>query len=113
MGAGEEEGLSIVQSIINGLPGAVAYLSSDELVVRYASDDYRFFLPKMFRDRDVTGLKLKDIIYGNERNGILPLLRRASETKEAVDIKDVRIVTEEGARFWVELHAGALRGPVL
>jgi PAS domain S-box-containing protein len=108
MGAGEEGELSIVQSIINGLPGAVAYLSSDELVVRYASEDHLFFLPKMFRDRDVTGLKLKDIIYDNERGSLLPLLGRASETKESVDIKDVQIVNEEGERFWVELHASPI-----
>ncbi len=96
---------SAVQSIINGLPGAVFYLSSDEFEVEYISDDSRQFLPKRFKDRTLVGVRLVDFVTGGEKSPILPILRRVSETKEKLEIREFRAMNEDGNEFWVNWSA--------
>ena len=102
----EREGVdSYFSRIIGGLPGAVVLLSSDGFRVKFINDVSRDFLPQRFRDRDLTGMKLVDIVAGGDKSPILEVLRRISSTKERVENRDFKLKNEDGMEFWVDWSA--------
>jgi len=101
---GEEKG-SDVQRIIGGLPGAVIFLSSDEFRVKFINDGYRHFLPRRFKDRNLSGVKYVEFGAGGEKSPFLDFLRTVSETKQKVEKMEFQVKNEDGVEFWVDWSA--------
>lgn len=99
---------SEVRGIISGLPGAVILLSSDEFRVKYINDSFRHFLPKRLVGRDISGMKLSEVVDGDENSSILITLRKALSTNEKVEIKEFQIINEDGIEFLVDWSAQSI-----
>ncbi len=46
-----------------------------------------------------------DFVTGGEKSPVLPILRRVSETKEKLEIREFRAKNEDGIEFWVNWSA--------
>ncbi len=68
----------------------------------------RRFLPLSSREvqePNLVGVKLVDFVTGGEKSPVLRILRRVSETKEKLEIREFRAKNEDGIEFWVNWSA--------
>lgn len=91
-----------VLRVVSQLPGAVVLLSADEFRVKYMSDAYRSYLPKAFKDKDLVGTRFVDYSADGEKNPVIPILRRISESGKGEEVMDFRTRNRDGAEFWVD-----------
>ncbi|MHB8992006.1 MAG: PAS domain-containing protein, partial [Chloroflexota bacterium] len=66
----------LLRAVVDNAPAAIAVLDGRELRVKWANDSFRQFLHEEYRDADLAGLPLRDIMSGVAKCGVLDVFPR-------------------------------------
>lgn len=104
-GSHGNEGSPVVESIVNGLPGAVIYLSSDGLRIKYVNEACDFLLDPLLRGVDITGRRLRECLPGGEDNGIFAVLREVIMTGRRAEQNELWMHDGQGDDLCADVSA--------
>lgn len=70
---------ALLRAMVDNAPAAIAMVDSRELRVKWGNDTFRQFVDERYRDVDLTGLHLGDIIPGAAECGVFKVFSRVAE----------------------------------
>lgn len=104
-GSHGNEGSPVVESIVNGLPGAAIYLSSDGLRIKYVNEACDFLLDPLLRGVDIIGRRLRECLPGGEDNGIFAVLREVIMTGRRAEHNELWMLDGQGDDLCADVSA--------
>ncbi len=89
----------VIELRVDELPGPVALLSSERFRIIYISNDFRTYLSSAYRDMDLVGTSVFDVLRDEENNPVVPILKRISRTGKGEEIRDFSVTNRDGYSF--------------